>query len=119
MSRATLRNIAIIALVAFAVVVLPGGGNVADLLLAVISLAFLGAMAWFAARLYRENQFTLASLSTNHRALLYGAVAAAFSALVGTDRLLNTGLGTVLWLAMLGGAAGVVYHVWTESRRYS
>jgi hypothetical protein len=118
-SRATLRNVAVIALVALAVVVLPGGGNAAALLIAVISLAFLGAMAWFAARLYRENQFTLSSLSTNHRALLYGAVAAVFAALTGTNRMLNTGLGTALWVAMLGGAAGAVYHVWTESRRYS
>ena len=118
MSKTTLRNVAIIALVALAVVVLPGGGNAADLLLAVISLAFLAAMAWFAARLYRENQFTLASLSTNHRALLYGAVAAAFAALTGTDHMLNTGLGTIVWIAMLGGAAGSLYYVWTESRRY-
>jgi uncharacterized RDD family membrane protein YckC len=119
MSRTALRNVAIIALVALAVVVLPGGGNAAALLLAVISLAFLAAMAWFAARLYRENQFTLASLSTNHRALLYGAIAAVFAALTGTDHLLNTGLGTVLWIAMLGGAAGALYYVWTESRRYA
>jgi hypothetical protein len=119
MSKATARNVAIIVVVALAVVVLPGGGNAANLLLGVISLAFLAAMAWFAARLYRENQFTLAALSTNHRALLYGAVAAAFAALTGTNRMLNTGIGTVLWIAMLGGAAGAAYYVWTESRRYS
>ena len=119
MSIATLRNVAIVALVALAVLVLPGGGNAADLLLAVISLAFLAAMAWFAARLYRENQFTLASLSTNHRALLYGGAAAAFAALTGTNRMLDTGAGTVLWIAMLGGAVGAVYYVFTESRKYS
>jgi hypothetical protein len=118
MSRAAIRNLGIIALVALAVVVLPGGGNAADLLLGVISLAFLGAIAWFAARLYRENQFTLASLSTNHRALLYGAVAVAFSALVATDRLVGTGPGTVAWLALLGGSAASIYYVWTESRRF-
>jgi hypothetical protein len=116
---ATARNVAIIATIALAVVVLPGGGNATDLLLAVLSLAFLGAMAWFAARLYHENQFTLAALSTRSRALLYGAVAAAFAALTGTDRMLDTGPGTVLWLALLGGAVASVYYVWTESRRYS
>jgi TRAP-type C4-dicarboxylate transport system permease small subunit len=115
----TARNVALIGLIALAVVVLPGGGNAANLLLAVISLAFLAAMAWFAARLYRENQFTLASLSTNHRALLYGAVAVVFATLVATDRLLNTGLGTVAWLALLTGSAAAVYYVWTESRRYA
>lgn len=118
MSRATARNVAIIALIALAVVVLPGGGNAADLLLGVISLAFLGAIAWFGARLYRENQFTLASLSTNHRALLYGAIAVAFATLTATEGLMNTGLGTVAWLALLAGAAASLYYVWTESRRY-
>jgi hypothetical protein len=115
---ATVRNLAIIALIALAVVVLPGGGNATDLLLAVLSLAFLGAMAWFAARLYRENQFTLAALGTRNLALLYGAAAAVFAALTGTDRMLDTGPGTVLWIAMLAGAVGAVYYVWTESRRY-
>ena len=115
---ASVRNVAIIALIALAVVAVPGGGNAADLLLAIISLAFLAVIAWFGARLYRENQFTLLSLSQNHRALLYGAVALVFATLVATDRLWDTGAGTLVWFALLGAAAASVYYVWTESRRY-
>jgi hypothetical protein len=113
------RNIAIIALVALAVVVVPGGGETADTIVAIISLAFLAAIAWLVQRLYVENRLTLWSLSTGLRALLYGAVAVAFMTLVATDRLWDSGAGTVAWFALLGGAAFAVYYVWTESRRYS
>jgi hypothetical protein len=112
------RNIAIIALVALAVVAVPGGGNVADLVLAVISLAFIATIAWFAARLYRENQFTLSSLTDTHRALLYGAIAGAFATFVATDRLWDTGIGTLAWFVLLGASAATLYYVWMESRRY-
>jgi hypothetical protein len=112
------RNIAIIALVALAIVVVPGGGNAADLLLAVVSLAFIATIAWFAARLYRENQFTLSSLTQAHRALLYAAVAGAFATFVATDRLWDTGIGTLAWFVLLAAAAGTLYYVWMESRRY-
>jgi hypothetical protein len=112
-------NIAIIALVALAVFALPGGGNAADGLLAVISLAFLAVIAWFVARLYRENRLTLWSLTVAHRALLYGAVAAAFATLIATPRLWETGLGLLVWLALIGAAIATVVYVWRESRRYS
>jgi hypothetical protein len=113
-----LRNILVIAVVALAVVAVPGGGEAADLVLAVISLAFLAVIGWFAARMYIENKLTLWSLTTAHRALLYGAVALAFSALVAAPRLWESGLGTVAWFALLACAGAAVYYVWTESRRY-
>lgn len=119
MSKTTIRNIAIIALIALAIVALPGGGSAADLVGAVISLTFVAAIAWFAARLYLSNKLTLWSLTTKHRALLYGAIAAAFMAIVGTSRLWETSLGVIAWFALLGGAAFTAYYVWTESRRYS
>jgi TRAP-type C4-dicarboxylate transport system permease small subunit len=112
------RNIAIIALVALAIVAVPGGGETAATVLAVISLAFLAAIVWFGWRLYRENQFTLTSLTDEHRALLYGAIALAFMALVATPELWTSGIGTLVWFAMLGAAVGALYYVWVESRRY-
>lgn len=112
------RNIGIIAVVALAIVVLPGGGTAADTVMAVISLAFLAAIAAFGWRLYKENQFTLMSLTDAHRALLYGGIALAFAALVGTPRLWETGIGTLIWFMMLAGAGASLYYVWAESRRY-
>jgi hypothetical protein len=113
------RNIVIIAVVALAIVVIPGGGNAADLVIATISLAFLAAIAWLGRRLYREHQFTLMGLSTAHRALLYGAIAVGFATLVATDRLWDTGLGLLAWFALLGAASFALFYVWSESRRYT
>jgi drug/metabolite transporter (DMT)-like permease len=118
MSRRVALNIGIVALIALAVVALPGGGRVADLVLGVISLAFLAVMSFFAARLYRENQFTLDSLTTRHRGVLYGAIAVAFATLVATPRLWESGAGTAAWLALLAASGFGVYWVWNESRRY-
>jgi hypothetical protein len=114
----TARNVAIIALLALAIVALPGGGEAANAVMAVISLAFLAAIAWFARRLYVENRLTLWSLSTNHRALLYGAIAVAFMTVVASSRLWETGLGVLAWFALLAGAGFALLYVWRESRSY-
>jgi hypothetical protein len=118
-SGKTARNVAIIALIALAIVAVPGAGAGADTLMAVISLAFLAAIAWLVQRLYIENRLTLWSMTTVHRALLYGAVAVVFMTLTATDRLWDSGVGTIAWFALLGGAAFAAYYAWTESRRYS
>jgi hypothetical protein len=112
------RNVLIIALVALAIVALPGGRGGANLIVAVISLGFLAAIAWLGRRLYLENSLTLASLTTRQRALLYGAIAVAFMTLVATPRLWDTGLGVLAWFALLGGAVFALSYVWSESRRY-
>ena len=39
--------------------------------------------------------------------------------LTATDRLLDSGLGHVLWFALLAGSVLAVYNAWVESRRYS
>ena len=119
MSLKTARNIAIIAVVALAVALLPGGGDTAQAVLAALSLGFLAALGFVGHRLYRENQFTLWSMSSRHRALLYGGVATAGATLIGTSRLWETGFGTIMWFVALGGSGLAVYHAWTESRRYS
>jgi hypothetical protein len=118
MSRTTARNIALIALVALAVAAIPGGSATAQLLLAIMSLGFLAAIGFLGYRLYMENRFTLWSMSDQHRALLYGGVTVAAGTLIATDRLFNSGLGTILWFSLLGGSLFAVYHAWVESRRY-
>ena len=66
-----------------------------------------------------ENRFTLWSMSTQHRAMLYGGVAAATATLIATSRLWDERLRDVMWFVLLGGSGLAVYHAWTESRRYS
>ena len=118
MSRTTWRNVGIIALVALMVAAIPGGSDTAELLLAVLSLGFLAALGFLGYRLYMENKFTLWSMSDQHRALLYGGVTVATATLIASDRLFNSGLGTILWFSLLGGSVFAVYHAWVESRRY-
>jgi hypothetical protein len=118
MSRTTLRNVALVALVALAVAVIPGGSATAELLLAILSLGFLAAIGFLGYRLYMEHRFTIWSMSDQHRAMLYGGVTVATATLIATDRLFGSGLGTILWFALLGGSVFSVYHAWVESRRY-
>jgi hypothetical protein len=119
MSLTTARNIGIIAVVALGVALIPGGGDTARFVLSALSLGFLAAIGFLGYRLYRENQFTLWSMSTRHRGLLYGGIAAAGATLTATSRLWETGFGTVMWFVLLGGSGLAVYHAWVESRRYS
>jgi hypothetical protein len=119
MSRATARNVGIIAVVALAVAVLPGGSTAATFLLAVLSLGFIAAIGLLGYRVYMEQRFTLWSMTTQHRALLYGGITVATMTLIATSRLWNSGFGTVMWIVLLGGSGLAVYHAWTESRRYS
>jgi hypothetical protein len=118
MSAQALRNVAIIAAVALVVAFVPGGSGAAQVILGVLSLAFLGVMGLLGYRLYIENKFTLWGMSTQHRALLYGGIAFATATLIATSRLWQSGLGTILWFIFLGGSAMAVWHAWTESRRY-
>ena len=119
MSRAAARNLGIIALVALAVAILPGGSTAATFVLAVLSLGFVAAIGLLGYRLYMENKLTLWSMSTQHRALLYGGITVAAMTLIATSRLWSGGFGPVMWFVLLGGSGLAVYHAWTESRRYS
>jgi hypothetical protein len=118
-SSATARNVGIIAVVALAVVLLPGGSSGANFVLATLSLGFIAAIGLLGYRLYMENKLTLWSMSTQHRGLFYGGLTVAAMTLIATSRLWNGGFGTVIWFVLLGGSGLAVYHAWTESRRYS
>ena len=119
MELKTVRNIAIIAAIALGVAVLPRGNDVAELALAILSLAFIAAIGFLGYRLYMENKFTLWSMSDRHRAQFYAGFTVAFMTLTATNRLLGEGFGTVVWLALLAGSVLAVYNAWVESRRYS
>ena len=119
MSLKTLRNIGIVAAVALAVAVLPGGGDTARFVLGALSLAFLAAIGFLGYRLYMENRFTLWSMTPRHRGMLYGGVATGGATLIATSRLWESGFGTIIWFVLLGGSGLAIYQAWVESRRYS
>src|SRR5688572_16048400 len=87
----TLRNVSIIALLALAVTVVPGGGDAAETILVAISMAFFAAIAFVLARFYREQEMTLMTLSDGRKALLFGAVGAIALLIVGFEEFRSFG----------------------------
>jgi uncharacterized protein involved in cysteine biosynthesis len=115
----TIRNVAIIALVAFAITVLPGGDAAAETVLVALSMAFLVAIAFFCFRLYNEQQMTLALMPDNRRAILFGAVGAIALLIVGYEEFSSWGGGVLVWIAMMAGAVAAIFLVWRETTTYS
>ena len=119
MDRAFLRNLGIVALLALALTVLPGGGDALNVFLTALSVAFFVAIAFLGARLFREYKFQLESLSDRERLVLYGSIGLAFITFVATRRLFDvSGFGVLVWLALLGLASYGVYWVWRSSQEY-
>jgi hypothetical protein len=109
----------VIALVALALVVLPGGGNALDVVLTLLTIAFFAAIALLVARLYRQYRLDIDSLDQNVRLALYGSLALALLTFTGTDRLFDAGGGGVLlWFALLALASYGLFWAWTRYRRY-
>ena len=114
-----LRNFAIVALVALVIVLAPGGGTGLAVALWLLTVAFFASIALFGVRMYRENKFTIESLSVLERTVAYVSVGAAFLAFSGTSRLFKLGGGGVLiWLAILGACSYGIYWVWRHSSEY-
>jgi drug/metabolite transporter (DMT)-like permease len=113
------RNWAIIALIALAIVVLPGGGPTLNVVLTVLSIAFFAAIALAVYRLWHERRFTMDSLSDRQRLVLYGSIGVALLNLTATSRLFNAGgLGVLVWLVLLGLCSYGVMWVYVSYRRY-
>ena len=110
--------IAVILALAAAVALLPGGGTAAGAVGTALSIAFLGTLAWFGARLYRENRMALMSLEDRWRAILYGAIGVVVVTLAATSRLWLTSAGVIAWFALLFAAAYALYATWRHSRQY-
>jgi Kef-type K+ transport system membrane component KefB len=118
-STAVLRNIAIILLLAAAVHFVPGGGDAAALVGALLSTAILASFVLLAARFYRERRMDIVGLGDRWRAVFYGSIAAIVLAMAARPRLIETGGGTLLWLAVVAGASFALYRVWRHYREYA
>ena len=85
----TARNVAIVALIAAAVFLLPGGGRAANTFESVLLVGFGVGFGYLGLRLYRENRVTLYALGDRYRATLYGSLALFAFAIVGYTRMLH------------------------------
>jgi hypothetical protein len=114
----TLRNVAIVLVLALVVAFVPGGGNLAEAILTAITIGFLTAIAWTVYVLGRQNQLTLATLSDGRRAILYGALALIALLIAGSDEMFSSGGGTLAWILLLVASVGAIWRVWVEANTY-
>lgn len=112
------RNLAIIAAIAAVVAFLPGGGTGARVVIAAISLAFLGSIGWVAVIMYRQHSTSLRGLGDTRRAALYAAAGVLAITLTATSRMWGTSAGSVAWLLLVGAAVYVIAAVFIAARRY-
>jgi hypothetical protein len=113
-----LRNVAIILLIAAAVFVIPGGGQAARTFEAVLLIGFGVAIGYLGLRFYREYRMSLHGLGDRYRALLYVTVAVAAIAVIGQKRMWHTGLGELVWFALLGFVVYAVLAIIRHARSY-
>lgn len=115
----TLWKLGVVALVALALVVLPGGGSALDVALTLLTIGFLSAIAYLAYRLYRQYRVEIESLEPAVRVLLYGSIGLALLTFTATNRLFDEGgAGVLVWLALLALASYGLFRVWTHYRSY-
>jgi len=115
----TVRNIAIIAILAVPVAFVPGGGGVAAAVLAALGMGFLASLAAAGRQVYRENRLTFDSLPDDQRAVLLGAVGVIVLMIAGAGKLLGGGgLGAVIWVTLMACAVVAIIGVWMRAHTY-
>jgi hypothetical protein len=112
------RNALIVALLALAVWALPGGGTAADFVGALLFVLLTVGLGLFGWRMYMEHRMAIYSLGDVHRGLLYGAAGVAVWTLAAGEKLFDTGVGTLIWFALMGGVSYALYLVWRHAREY-
>jgi hypothetical protein len=109
----------VIALVALALTVLPGGGAALNLALTALTLLFFTAIGFLGYRLYHQFGFELSTLDRRLTTILYGSLGLALLTLTATSRLLDQGgAGLMVWIALLALASYGLFSVWTRYRSY-
>jgi hypothetical protein len=120
MELKTLRNIAIVLVIAAAVFLLPGGGQAANTFESVLLIGFGVGFGYLGLRLYREYRVSLHGLGDRHRAILYGSLALAGFEILGYDRVLHHSrtIFGVLWFALLLAVLWGLLEVYRHWRSY-
>jgi hypothetical protein len=112
----TARNVVIILLLALLVDLVPGGGNLADALIAAVGILFLAGIAWSAYVFFRQNRLAYLGLTERQRALFVGALGAITLMVAGASKLTATSGGSLVFIAVLVFAVLAIVKVVTESR---
>ncbi|MEX1143061.1 MAG: hypothetical protein WD993_07220 [Thermoleophilaceae bacterium] len=109
----------LIALIALALTVLPGGGGALAFALTLLTIAFFTVIALLGYRLFRQYRMEIEGLADRHRAILYGSIGLAFLTLCATARLFEAGgVGALAWIALLALGSYGIYSVYVRYRAY-
>jgi len=109
----------VLMLVALVLVVLPGGGNALEVVLTLLTIAFLSAIAFLVYRLHRQYRIDIEALEPNLRLGLYGSVGLAILTFVATDRFFDEGgVGVLIWFTLLALCSYWLYWTWTRYRSH-
>jgi hypothetical protein len=117
-SLKTARNVGIVVLIAAAVYFLPNGGRVANTFEALLWVAFGVGIGYLGLRAYREYRVTLHGLGDRHRGLLYGALAGGVFVYAARARMWQTGIGELVWFALLALIVYSLLEVYRHWRAY-
>lgn len=112
----TARNVTIVLLLALALTVLPAGGNIAEAVLALLSILFAVAIGAMLIRFWKDTSLQRDTFTDRQRWLIYGSIGAIALMIVGTDELFSTGPGVVVWVAVMVGAGWLIFNTWREAR---
>ena len=119
MSRTTLRNVAIVLVLAVGVFALPGGGLGADIISTLLSVAFAVGIWLFLMRMYREHRTTIFGLGDRYRAILYFSLCGLLYAATAASRWWDSAPLTFLWFALLVACGYGLYATWRQWREYA
>jgi hypothetical protein len=111
-----LRNIAIIALLAAAVMFLPRGGEITEAVFQALTLGFLVVIALAAYRFLRSSELTLLTMEDSRRLLFSGAIGLLVLAIAATGTLWSSGLGTLLWIILVGASVVTIWRTWAAEK---
>ncbi|CAN5568866.1 hypothetical protein BH10ACT11_BH10ACT11_15840 [soil metagenome] len=114
----TIRNFAIIAFLALVIAEAPGGGNLANGILAAMNVLFVGLIGFALYVGYRNNRLSFLALDENQRRMFVASLGAIALMVAGLDELFRTGLGALLWFGVVGFAAFTMVRVVIDSRSY-
>jgi hypothetical protein len=101
-SQKTVRNVAIIVVLAAAVDLLPGGGRDAVGFEALLVAAFAIGIGYFGLHAYREHHVSIYGLGERYRPLFYGALGVGTVTVVAKDRMWQTSFGEIVWFVLMG-----------------
>jgi hypothetical protein len=118
MHAKAIRNVAIIAAVAAIVAFVPSGDESASFVGQVLGIAFAILFSFAGLRLYQMFRTEIYSLGDAWRGILYGSIGLVVFALAARNELVDTGTGTLGFIAMLIVAATGLYLVWQRYRAY-